>query len=206
MRLDTMSSESAKTRTRILESAWTLLETGSGNAVRMSDIAKAAGISRQAVYLHFPNRADLLIAVTRHIDDVKDVDARLAPSRAAKDGATRLDAFVEAWCSYIPEIFGVASALISMQDKDEAARAAWANREQAVREGCAAAIGALSRDGTLTARLTPKQATDILWALLSVQNWAQLTRDCGWSQATYLKHMKDLARQILLPHGHQAES
>ena len=193
-----MSSTNLDTRTRILKSAWSLLESGTGSAVRMSDIAKAAGISRQAVYLHFPNRADLLIAVTRHIDDAKDIDARLAPSRAAAVGKARLEAFVEAWCTYIPEIYGVASALISMQDNDKEARTAWTNREQAVREGCEAAVNALSRDGDLTPRLSPKEATDLLWVLLSVENWAKLTRECGWNQETYLKHMQDISQQVLL--------
>jgi AcrR family transcriptional regulator len=81
-----MSSENPDTRTRILESAWKLLEAGGGSEVRMSDIAKDAGISRQAVYLHFPKRADLLIATTRYIDEVNDIDARLAASRGAATG------------------------------------------------------------------------------------------------------------------------
>ncbi|MFT4769931.1 MAG: AcrR family transcriptional regulator, partial [Glaciecola sp.] len=45
-----MSSKSLETRGKILDSAWSLLVGGS-NAVRMSDIAKLTGISRQAVYL-----------------------------------------------------------------------------------------------------------------------------------------------------------
>jgi AcrR family transcriptional regulator len=76
-----MSSNNIETRTRILDAAWKLLETGQGSGVRMSDIAKTAGISRQAVYLHFPTRAELLIATTRHLDVVKDVDARLMATR-----------------------------------------------------------------------------------------------------------------------------
>jgi len=71
------------TRTRILKSAWKLLEAEGANAVRMGDIAKAAGISRQALYLHFPARADLLIATTRYLDEVYDIESKLAPSRTA---------------------------------------------------------------------------------------------------------------------------
>ena len=84
---------SSDTRSRILEAAWKLLEDGAGSEVRMSDIAKKAGISRQAVYLHFPKRADLLIAVTRYIDEANEVDARLAASRGAATGVERLDVF-----------------------------------------------------------------------------------------------------------------
>ena len=91
-----MSREKTGTRSRILDCTWRLLETDPARAVRMADIAEAAGVSRQAVYLHFPNRADLLIATTRHIDAMNDVDARLAASRAAATGVERLDAYVEA--------------------------------------------------------------------------------------------------------------
>ena len=77
-----MSNEAFTTRERILEGAWTLLLDNRPSAVRMSDVAKQAGISRQAVYLHFPSRAELLIATTHYIDKVKDIDGRLAQSRS----------------------------------------------------------------------------------------------------------------------------
>lgn len=64
MFLDTMSREISETRTRILKSSLELLEASQGKGVRMTDIAKGAGISRQALYLHFATRAELLIATT----------------------------------------------------------------------------------------------------------------------------------------------
>ena len=192
-----MSSANSTTRTRILDATWRLLETG-GSKVRMSDIAKAAGISRQAVYLHFPSRADLLIATTRHIDTEKDVDARLAASRAALTGPDRLTHFIDAWGNYIPEIYGVGRALMAMQDTDEEARKAWAGRMEALRQGCAAAVAAIAADGALRPELTETRATDMLWMLLSVRNWEQLTSVSGWSQADYLAAMQDLARRTLL--------
>lgn len=192
-----MSSEKPSTRERILDATWKLLESGE-KSTRMSDIAKAVGISRQALYLHFPNRADLLIATTRYIDEVKDVEARLAPSRSARSGRARLDAFIEAWGGYIPEIHGVSTALRAMQATDTEARQAWENRMQAVRHGCAAAVRALAADGTLAEGLTEASATDLLWTLLSVEAWERLVRDCGWSQAAYLTAMKRLARGALV--------
>ena len=128
-----MSSMKIDTRTRILNSAWNLLEAGGGTGVRMADIAKDAGVSRQAVYLHFPARSDLLIATTRHLDEVKNIDERLTASRTAATGVDRLDAFIEAWGNYIPEIYGVAKALLTLKETDEAAAAAWDDRMQAIR-------------------------------------------------------------------------
>lgn len=192
-----MSRKNLDTRERILQAAWNMLEADAASAVPMADIARAAGISRQALYLHFPTRAELLIATTRYIDEVNTIDARLAASRTAATGIDRLDAFIEAWGNYIPSINGVAKALIAMQETDEAARQAWDDRMQAVRHGCRAAIRALKADGMLSPDHSPKQAADILWTLLSVPNWQQLTGDCGWSQKRYIETTKRIARQVL---------
>jgi AcrR family transcriptional regulator len=189
------------TRTRILQTTRDLLEAGQGRGVRMSDIARQAGISRQAVYLHFPNRAELLIATTFYLDEVKGSEARLAASRSAASGVERLDAFIEAWGGYIPEIYGIGRALIAMSDTDEAAAAAWGQRMQDVREGCEAAVLALDADGRLTTEYSTDQATELLWTLLSVANWEQLTITCAWPQARYIKAMKSLAHQALVTAG-----
>ena len=98
-----MSSETPETRARILETTVRLLEEHGGRGVRMSDIAKETGISRQAVYLHFASRADLLIAATLYKGDVLDVDGRLAPSRAATSGVERLALYIEMWGNFITQ-------------------------------------------------------------------------------------------------------
>jgi AcrR family transcriptional regulator len=192
-----MSSEQNSTKQRILDTTWKLLESGD-RGVRMSDIAKAVGISRQALYLHFPNRTELLVATTRHVDAVKDVDGRLARSRSASSGIERLHAFIEAWVGYIPEIHGLSVALRAMRASDEAAADAWDDRMQAVRHGCAAAVRAIAEDGDLNPKLTEQTATDLLWTLLSVENWERLVRECGWSQTAYEQAVKNLAEQSLL--------
>ena len=193
-----MSRDNLETRKRILKAAWKLLEADQGNSVRMTDIAKQAGISRQAVYLHFKTRSDLLIATTRYIDEVKDVNARLIASRTAETGSERLDAFIGAWCEYIPEVYGVLKALLAMKDTDEAAALALKDRMQAVREGCEAAIKGLESDGKLPSDYTPEQATDLLWTMLSVRNWEQLTIECGWSLKQYVDTTKSLARHVFV--------
>jgi len=193
-----MSSENTGTRIHILNATWKLLKANQGRGVRMSDIASQAGISRQAVYLHFPTRSELLIATTRHLDEVKGIDERLAKSRNAESGAARLNAFIDAWGNYIPEIHGIAKALLAVMDTDEATELAWKDRMQAVRHGCEAAINAVKNDGSLARDLSVKQATDILWTLLSVRNWEQLILECDLSQQQYIETVKRTARRTLL--------
>lgn len=164
----------------------------------MTDIAKKAGISRQALYLHFATRAELLIATTRYLDEISLVDERLVPSRTATAGVERLESFIDSWGGYIPEIYGIARALLAMRDTDEAAAVAWDERMQAVRHGCRAAIKALKKGGDLSPDYSVEQATDVLWMMLSVRNWEQLTVECGWSQKKYIKTIKRMAQRILL--------
>lgn len=190
--------ESQDTRTRILQATWKLLVDQEGSGGRMGDIAKQAGISRQAVYLHFATRAELLAATTQYMDEALDVDKRLEPSRTSKTGVERLEYFIEAWGNYIPEIYGVAKALMAAENTDEAAAAAWKGRMLAMREGCKAAIDALNKDGALTPEIKPKQATDLLWTMLSVRNWENLTVEAGWSQRKYLEHIKLLTSRAFV--------
>ena len=193
-----MSRDPNETRKKILNAAWKLLEASKGDEVRMSDIAKEAGISRQAVYLHFPTRTELLVATTHHLDSVKSVDDRLAASRSATGGVERVDAFIEAWGNYIPEIYGVAQALLAMQATDEAARIAWDDRMRAVRHGCKAAVRALKQNDELNPEYSVTKATDILWTLLSVRNWEHLVQQCRWSQKQYIEEMKKIANAALV--------
>ncbi len=192
-----MSSTLLDTPTKILQAALTLLETPQSKLPTMSDIARATGVSRQAVYLHFPSRTELLIAATRLQDRQNNVDAALSASRHAATGAERLDAFVTAWGNYIPKIYGVARAIMAASATDPEAKVAWDTRMADMREGCAAAITALAKDGTLPQGTDTEQATDLLWTLLSVRNWENLTQGCGWDQDCYITTIRGLARATL---------
>lgn len=193
-----MSSETVETRTRILEGTIRMLEQSGGRGVRMGDIAKEAGISRQAVYLHFASRTELLIGAFLYLGDRLDVEGRLAPSRAATTGVQRLDRYIEFWGNFLPEIYGVAKALIMARDTDEAADAAWRDRMAAMRDGCRAAIDALHADGLLAKEWTRPKATDALMAMLQVPNWEYLTIECGWSTRDYVRRMQFLAHRAFV--------
>ena len=193
-----MSSDNTETRERILETTVRLLEQQGGRGVRMSDIAKETGISRQAVYLHFASRADLLIAAVLYKGDQLDVKGRLAPSRAASSGTERLALYIEMWGNFIPELYGVAKALMDAQNSDDAAAAAWRDRMVAMRDGCRAAVEAIEADGDLAACWTRDAAIDALWTMLLVPNWENLTRECGWSRDEYIERMTAMAQRMLM--------
>ena len=164
----------------------------------MRDVAAAAGVSRQAVYLHFSSRAELMVATARYGDQVQGLDDRLQRFREATTGVDLLDAFIDFWGNYLPEIYGIARAMLLAKDADEAVAAAWDDRMGSVRGGCREIVEALDRDGTLAPEWSPDEAVDLLWTLLSIRNWEDLTSDCGWSTGQYVERLQRLAKQTLV--------
>jgi AcrR family transcriptional regulator len=193
-----MSSDELETRTRILEATRRLMEERRGRGVRMRDIAEAAGISRQAVYDHFGSRAKLLVATTHYVDEVRGLKERRRRFEVTTTGVKRLEAYVEFWGNYIPEVYGMAKALLAARETDEAAAAAWDDRMGAVRESCRHTIEALYRDGMLAPEWSHDEAIDLMWTMLSIRNWEQLTIECGWSTGLYVGRMQKLLKRTLV--------
>ena len=65
-------------------------------------------------------------------------------------------------------------------------------------EGCEAAIKALKVDGLLSKTYSVKEASDLLWALLSVRNWEQLCRDRKWTQSQYIEAMLSMSKTLFV--------
>lgn len=186
----TMSNKREQTRLLLLETVLSLLMAPEGSPMRMIDVARAAGVTRQTVYDHFTNRTDMLIAAILHFGDTLEVDARLAPSRAAPDGRSRLAAYTTAMLEFFPAIYPLKQALERLGPADEEARAAWDDRIRAMKEGCAAAVAALRADGDLLVHLSEERAADLYFTLLNMDGWAHCVLENGWSAADYLAEMQ----------------
>lgn len=173
------------------------MEEQRGQDVRVADVARAAGVSRQAVYLHFPSRAELLVATVRYVDAQNHVDERVKPLFSAGSGLELLSRYVEFWGNYVPEIYGLAMALLAVRETDEAAAAAWNDRMEVVRECARCAIDCLEREGTIAPewRGRKQEAVDMLWSMLSVRLWEHLVMECGWSTEDYIDWMKITTRR-----------
>jgi AcrR family transcriptional regulator len=82
----------SSTRDRILGAAREITEK-QGAAPTMSALARTVGISRQAPYLHFPDRAQLLLALVADIDEKEQLQAGRAAVREAADAAGAIRAW-----------------------------------------------------------------------------------------------------------------
>src|SRR5258707_62337 len=176
-----MSSVGA--REKILAATRKILEEGRTD-VGLEDVARSAGVSRQAVYLHFGSRTKLLLALVEAMD-AAGLPARIAKVVAAPNGVAALDEMVEVCAQYTGEIVGVANALDAARRSDAAAAAAWNDRMAVRRRGFGGGIARLSAEGALARHLTPDEATDLAFALLSIRVWEDLVVVRGWFLKRY---------------------
>ena len=193
-----MSSESNDTKIKILEATWRLMEQHPGKVVSMSDVAKAVGISRQAVYLHFTSRTELIVATSNYVDEVKGLDRRLEQLKLANNGVELIEFCVDVWGNYIPEIYGIAKTMLMTRETDEAAAAAWKSNMNCLRDVCREIIESLDNEGLLSAEWTYQEAIDLFWSMISINNWEQLTLECGWSTEQYISRMKTLLKHTFI--------
>jgi AcrR family transcriptional regulator len=176
---------SNETKTRILESAWTLVnERGIG--VPMGEIAAAAGVTRQLVYVHFASRAGLLVAMTRHHDARSGFRERALATRE-RPPAEALEALIRAWCEYVPQILPVALALESALIAGEDGAAAWRDRMGELHQAFRFATRRLEAEGLLAAGWTADHAADWAWAQVQPSTFLHLVGERGWTAEEYVR-------------------
>jgi AcrR family transcriptional regulator len=153
----------ADTRARILDTAWTLVRERRIDAVTLAEIAAATGVSRQLLYVHFGNRAGLLVAMTRRQDVRSGFAARVAEV-AWLPAAAALERLLRLWFGYIPQVLPVARALEAAAINGDEGGLAWRDRMDDLREAFRAAVDRVHLDGRLADGWMVEAATDWVWA------------------------------------------
>lgn len=183
---------SRRTHREILDVAWDLIAER-GADVSMVEIARAAGISRQAVYVHFGSRAGLLMALVRRADERLRIHESFGEAMRAATPEERLDRWLTAWFEFVPAILPVARDLIRLRPTDPDAASAWEDRMTELRGWLRDLVSGIAKEDALRPDWTVEQATDYLWAASSVQMWALLAGERNWPAAG----TADVLRQTL---------
>ncbi|MFS2317040.1 TetR/AcrR family transcriptional regulator [Maricaulis sp. D1M11] len=189
--------DKARTRQGILDAAWDLVRV-QGAEVSMADIARAAGVSRQLVYLNFTSRGGLLMELVRRADERFAIKAAFDEAARTGDAQARLAGCLRAWFRFVREIDPVARDLVRLRDTDADAAAAWEDRMSDLRSWWLALLLDLEREGALVPGWTAARAADHVWASSSVQVWGLYVRDCGWSEAETEAHLLTGICQLVL--------
>ncbi len=195
-----MSTTNEGTRAAILDAARRLVTEPERRGVSMADIASAAGVSRQAVYLHFEGRTQLLIALVRHVDEVHGFADMLRKCERAPDGRGLLSEFIAAWAGYVAHITDVAHAMRAAGATDNDAALAWRDRMRGFTGVCAGIVARLAAEGALANEWSASDAADFLATMLSIGNWQELIEERGWSRQRYRHAMhRSIERALLAP-------
>ena len=185
--LDTVSSSHAAGR--ILDAALALITKRGDAHVTMAQIARAARVSRQAVYLHFADRAELMVALARHLDAGLGLPAEIQRIADTRSGAEKVEAMVSLQARSNPSLWAVARAVDAVRRTDPAAERAWQDRLDARLAGCRRIVARLESEGNLRAGLDPSSAADLLWTMTSLRTWEDLVLERGWSPQKYQRHV-----------------
>jgi AcrR family transcriptional regulator len=186
-----------ETRQRILAVSLDLLAER-GSRMRLVDVAEQAGVSRQALYLHFGDRTGLLLALVKHMDETLELDRRLAHVHAAPDATELLMRAMRLNTRFWTLVLPVAQVLEAAQYTDEALGAAWRNRMAYRRKTFAAMIEQLAEQGDLSPDLSIDDASALLYGVAHFDTWRELTRRVGWSEDQYVAAMTRLLCRSLL--------
>jgi AcrR family transcriptional regulator len=187
------------TRARILDTAWTLVRERGIDAVTLADIAAATGVSRQLLYVHFENRAGLLVAMARRHDARSGFAAQAAETRSLPPAAA-LEQLLRRWFAYVPEILPVARALEAAAINGDEGGVAWRDRMGDLRELFAAAVGRLRDDGRLAEGWTVRDATDWVWARAQPATFDHLVGDRAWSPRDYAERaVRSILAEVVSP-------
>jgi AcrR family transcriptional regulator len=176
----------SSTRERILDTARKAI-ADQGAVPSMSAIARAVGISRQALYLHFPDRTQLLLALVADIDDREQLEAGIATVLQAADGAGAIRAWARVQTWHNPRIATIARALDTTRRNDPAAAVVWNDRTAERMRGATFIAERLRAEGRLDPSWTTTEAATVLWELTSFRVWDDLVNDAAVPPDRYVE-------------------
>jgi AcrR family transcriptional regulator len=197
-----MSSEVAfygdpETRRRILQAAWELLEQ-QGAGVKLVDVADKAGVSRQAVYLHFGDRSGLLVALVDFIDVSLGAIQIRAHVHGGATGVESLQRWIQTMSWYTAKIDRVTQVLESSQYQDKALAAAWRDRMGRRQMHIRSIVERIAAEGRLDERWSVDTAVELLYVVTMPGPWRELTRELGWTAEQYTQNLTQLVQSALL--------
>ena len=187
-----------ETRTRVLDAAWALLEER-GTGIRIADIAAKAGVSRQAVYLHFGDRTSLFVALGDHIDISFGRDRLRAHVFGAPTGVESLRRWIQTISWYTAKIDPVSRILELAGESDEALAAVWKDRMTGRRGHVRRIADRMAAEGQLANGWTAEAAADLIYTLTLPGPWRVLTSVAGWSKKRYAREITKMLERSLLP-------
>lgn len=188
-----MSTRKERTRERILKATLELLLEHGFQGFSLEKVARAAGITRQAVYLHFKSKAKLLEALVVYIplaSGEQPIDE--LPAASAMTDVVRFTA------RYLPRIDRFVRLIHAVRGDVPEAAAAWRRRAQTLRQRSRKIVAKMAEEGLLADGWSVQEAADVFWAVAGWPVYEYLVMDLGWSPRRYERAIEKLTRAAFI--------
>jgi AcrR family transcriptional regulator len=172
---------SSGTRQRVLETVLEVLLDGVSEPA-MGEIANRAGISRQALYLHFKSRDDMLLAVVEWAGDRIGLPQRLTQLDRARTGRAKLRHYAEATVWQVIQLGPALLAINRLLAKDPQLALRWHDRTGGRTVRVSQIVTKLKQERRLRAGLGEAEAVAAILAL-SLPEVVTRLLEAGMSEA-----------------------
>jgi AcrR family transcriptional regulator len=189
-----------ETRTQILEAARSVFEELGYYDAGLNAVAKLAGVSRQAIYLHFESKADLLTALHLHIYTTDVVPAlERHPISDSMPALDALDAMIAVDADVVAKVWRIHEALQMARRHHPEVEETLRPREEDRYRGLLDLGRRLKRERMLPPDLRAGTFADILWGLSGVGTYRSLVLERGWSLDRYRRWVRTTIGYHLTP-------
>ncbi len=184
-----------ETRTQILEAARAMFEELGYNGAGLGAIAKMAGVSRQAIYLHFPSKAELLTALHLHIFATDVVPAlERYPITDTMTAMDALDATIAVDVEVASKVWRIHEALATARRQHPEVEETLRPREEERYAELLDLGRRLKREGALPPKIRVGTFADMLWGLINTGTYRSLVIERDWSLAQYRRWVRTTIR------------
>jgi AcrR family transcriptional regulator len=188
------NARSRRTRAALLAAAHAVLEEQGFEALTVTAVAERAGVTRRAVYMHFPTRAELVGAMYDYVAEVEGLGESLQHVWAAPDALVALDEWAAHLARYHPRLLAVDRAVQRVWQNDPDAAAHRARVVSAKLANARRLARWLADEGRLSGAWTVESAADMLFALVASDVIEALIVDRRWSRKRLARHLALLFR------------
>jgi AcrR family transcriptional regulator len=192
-----MSTRTDGTRQQILTAAADALGAGD-SAFSLGKIAERAGLTRQAVYLHFRDRGDLLVHAVEELNHRLGLAELRRQFTEASTAEAALEGLVRVLVAHTARTLPALRAVRRLLEDDEAARDAFAKRTSGRAADIRLVMAALARAHRLREGLSRSDAAGLVEALVSPDTIAKLVEQRRWSVARTASELVRVVRAAIL--------
>jgi AcrR family transcriptional regulator len=192
------NARSRRTRAALLAATRAILEERGFEALTMTAVAERAGVTRRALYMHFPSRAELVAALFDYVAGAEGLAESLQHVWDAPDATSALDRWAAHLARYHPRVLAVDRAVQAVWRQDPDAAAHRKRVVAAKLASCRRLVHRLEDESRLASGWITDSATDMLFALISSDVIEALIVDRRWSRQRLAEQLALLFRSTFV--------